>query len=301
MRALKITATVIALSLFVVGFVELSPEVFVAKTELRLDSSAMRAATDSVRIPGTDVVFRLSLIPGGTFDLGSPDSEPGRDEDEGPVTSVSIEPFWMGVHEVTFDEYAIFRFRDRDSNESAGQSSYDADAVTRPTPPYEDPAQGMGDNGFPVVGMTQWAALQYAKWLSSKTGSFYRLPTEAEWEYACRAGSADAFAFGGDVEGLEQHGWYFANSDEKFHEVGRKTPNAWGLYDMHGNVSEWTLDQYSTESYASLVESPIGEWAQPSRAHPRSVRGGAFDDDPEALRCANRIRSSLNWKRRDPQ
>ncbi len=255
---------------------------------------------DSVTIPGTAVTFTLAELPAGTFTLGSPTDEANRGDDEGPQRAITIDGFWMSTHEVTFDEYAVFRFRDRDSDEAA-TSSYSADAVTRPSIPYEDPAHGMGNQGFPATGMTQWAALQYAYWLSLKTGSFYRLPTEAEWEYACRAGSGDGYLFGDDATELGQYAWYFENSSEAFHKVGTKRPNDLGLYDLHGNVSEWTLDQYKMDFYANIDDGIASPWQQPTRLHPRTVRGGAFDDDADELRCSNRIESSLKWKRRDPQ
>jgi formylglycine-generating enzyme required for sulfatase activity len=255
-------------------------------------------------IPGTDVSFEMVYIPGGTFVMGSPEGEAGREEDEGPQRVVRIDPFWMSTREVTEEEFAIFRFRDRDNDSTAAGGTYSADAATRPSPPYEDPAHGMGEGAeaYPAVGMTQWAALQYARWLTDKTGHFYRLPSEAEWEYACQAGSTTAFSFGDDPAGLDAYAWYWDNSDEVFHAVGTKEPNAWGLYDMHGNVAEWTLDEYDPGFYASLPEDTAHvPWAEPTRLYPRTVRGGAYDDDPEALRCAARLESSLNWKRRDPQ
>ncbi|MDX1546961.1 MAG: SUMF1/EgtB/PvdO family nonheme iron enzyme, partial [Rhodothermales bacterium] len=202
---------------------------------------------------------------------------------------------------ITYDQFAPFRYREQDTDVTATDAPFDADAVARPSPPYEDPAHGMGNQGFPAAGMTQWAALHYAKWLSDKTGHFYRLPTEAEWEYACRAGSDTPYAFGHDLAGLDAYAWYWDNSDERFREVGQKTPNAWGLYDMHGNVAEWTLDEYQSDFYATLPEAVEAPWRAPERLHPRTVRGGAYDDDPEALRCAARLSSSPNWKRRDPQ
>jgi formylglycine-generating enzyme required for sulfatase activity len=159
----------------------------------------------------------------------------------------------------------------------------------------------MGNQGFPAAGMTQWAALQYAKWLSDKTGLFYRLPSEAEWEYACRAGSSTAYPFGDLPSDLGEYAWHYGNSDEVFQQVGLKLPNAWGLYDMHGNVAEWMLDQYQADLLVSLSDSSHGPWSQPTSLHPRTVRGGAYDDDPDALRCAARLRSNMNWKRRDPQ
>jgi len=256
-------------------------------------------STDTVRVPGTDVRFVMAWIPGGTFRMGSPPDEEGRDADEGPMRDVTVEPFWMGVHEVTWDEYAVFRFVERDSDSTAVDGSdFRADAAARPSPPYEDPGHGMGKEGYPAAGMTQWAALQYAKWLSEKTGDFYRLPTEAEWEYACRAGQAESPA----GLSLDRAAWFFDNSGETFHPVGGKRANAWGLRDMLGNVAEWTLDEYVADYFDRLPEDgATSPWVEPTRLHPRTVRGGAYDDDPEAVRCAGRLESSLNWKRRDPQ
>ena len=250
-------------------------------------------------IPGTDISFDLVRIPGGTFYLGSPEDEPGRRGDEGPRKSVTVGGFYMGVYEVTYDEYAYFRYRRRDSEAAAEGIVFDPDIVARPSPPYEDPAHGMGNQGYPASGITQWAALQYAHWLSEKTGEFYRLPTEAEWEYACRAGTAAAYGFGDDAAQLADHAWFIGNSGETLQPPGGKAPNPWGLYDMHGNVAEWTLDEYEEDAYARLEGAD--PWMPPTRLHPRTVRGGAYDDEPEDLRCAARLESSLTWKRRDPQ
>ena len=263
-------------------------------------SVGLESVTDT--IPGTSVTFTLAKLPGGTFMMGTVDEEIGRDDDEGPLREVEVAPFYMAIHELTYDEFAVFKSRDSDSYASAPETNFDPDLIARPSPPYEDPAHGMGTQGHPAVGMTQWSALQYVRWLSAKTGRFYRLPTEAEWEYACRAGTQTAYSFGNEVGELDQYAWHYGNSDEIYHAVGQKSPNPWGLYDMHGNVAEWTLDQYVATFYSELEgDVAMNPWSVPSRLHPRTVRGGAYDDDPDALRCGARLESTLRWKRRDPQ
>ncbi len=271
-----------------------------ACSKFGMAQAVLEMVTDT--IPGTEVRFSMVRVPGGTFVIGTPEAEEGRDDDEGPQREVAISSFYMGVHEVTYDEFVLFSSRDRDSPASAPDTDFDPDLVARPSPPYEDPAHGMGTNGYPAVGMTQWSALQYARWLSEKTGIFYRLPTEAEWEYACRAGTLSQYSFGVSSDSLDTYAWHYGNSNETYQRVGQKVANPWGIFDMHGNVAEWTLDEYSTTFYEELTDSLANDpWQLPTRLHPRTVRGGAYDDDPDALRCGARLRSDLDWKRRDPQ
>jgi len=248
------------------------------------------------------VYFTMAGLQGGVFLMGTPEGEEGRDKDEGPQHKVNVVSFYIGIHEVTYDEFLLFSSSERDSPEGAPGTEFDPELIARPSPPYEDPAHGMGTNGYPAVGMTQWSALQYARWLSIKTGKFYRLPTEAEWEYACRADTSLAFSFGEFTDSLDAYAWYYGNSGETYHQVGTKTANRWGIHDMHGNVAEWTLDEYSQTFYEEM-EGEISEnpWNKPTRLHPRTVRGGAYDDTEDALRCGSRLRSDLDWKRRDPQ
>ena len=267
--------------------------------------AGMRPYTE--RIPGAEGTFELVPIPGGTFLMGSPEGERRREADEGPQRKVTLEPFWMGATEVTWDCYHVFMFksdkelRKEDPSLAVPQDAW-ADAVSRPTPPYVPMDFEMGVEGYPAICMTQFAAKQYTKWLSMKTGRFYRLPSEAEWEYACRAGAASAYSFGDDPGRLEEFAWFFDNANDAYRRVGLKPPNAWGLHDMHGNVAEWVLDAYDPGFYASLGPDVAGNpirW--PSELYPRVVRGGSWDDDPERLRCAARRRSSKGWKIQDPQ
>ncbi|NJN25297.1 MAG: formylglycine-generating enzyme family protein [Cyclobacteriaceae bacterium] len=255
------------------------------------------------KIESTDVTFNMVPIQAGDFLLGSPEGQANRDEDEGPQKKVQIEAFWMMETEATWDLFELFI--DTEKSALIGYRSDDsktqADAVTRPSTPYLDPSFGMGKINYPAISMTQFAALNFCKWLSEVTGKFYRLPTEAEWEYACKAGTGTAYSFGDDVSELKDYAWYWDNSDDKYHEVAGKKPNPWGLYDMHGNVAEWTLDQYQADFYSTLENGVVNPWRRPDNLHPRTVRGGSWNDDPEKLRSSERLMSNRDWQKRDPQ
>lgn len=246
-------------------------------------------------IPNTTVKFKMVAIPAGELSMGSPESESGHEPDESPQVKVKLSAFWMGATEVTYDEYQLFFEEERDPEPKP-------DAITRPSPPYIDFTLGMGKvGGFPANSMQQYAALMYCKWLYHKTGIFYRLPTEAEWEYACRAGSKTRFFFGESEKDLAQYAWYGANADGHYHRVGEKKPNPWGLYDMLGNVAEWTMDQYDEGFYQKLSAGQENPYSEKLKRYPSTVRGGNYKDEAKELRSANRLKSDPIWNRRDPQ
>jgi formylglycine-generating enzyme required for sulfatase activity len=248
----------------------------------------------TLTIPGSTLEYKMVVIPGSSFTMGSPATQKGRKPDEGPSKTISISPFWMGAYEVTHDQFGIFF---KDDGLSQGSKT---DAITRPTPQYIDLSWNMGkEGGFPVNSMSVDAALMFCRWLYNQTGVFYRLPTEAEWEYACRAGSKSTYFFGDDPSKLGEYAWFKTNSNNKYQLVGQKKPNAWGLYDMLGNVSEWVMDQYD-EKYFNTV-SAKDPLVPPSSRYPRSVRGGSYLSTAAELRSAARAHSEPEWNRRDPQ
>ncbi len=257
-------------------------------------------------IPGTPEVIEMAFIPGGTFSMGSPKSEQGHFGDEGPQHLVEVDPFWMGKFEITWDLYELFISRGIDKKRPATVSGKEVDidvaAVSGATQPYTEMSFGMGVEGYPAICMTQLAAVKFCEWLSAMTGNFYRLPTEAEWEYACRAGTKTAYSFEDNPSNLDIYAWHEGNSGGAYHKVGQKEPNPWGLYDMHGNVSEWTLDQYVPTVYNTRKRKTVDNPLQtPTKTYPRVVRGGAWSDKPNRLRSAARRPSSKKWKKRDPQ
>jgi len=282
-------------------------------TAVAADSSKLpeaAAASESEMKPYAEVIDQTNVkiemvpIPGGSFLMGSPADEQDRLEDEGPQHEVRLEPFWMGKHEIAWEAYEVWGdeldiLRRKIMGKKKTERDGAADAVTRPTEPYTDMSFGMGKGRFPAISMTQHAARKYCHWLSAKTGRYYRLPTEAEWEYACRAGTKTAYHFGDDPAELSDYAWYEANSDETSHKVGLKRANPWGLHDMHGSVAEWVLDQYLPDFYGQkATRSPL---AIPTQLYPRVARGGGWEDEASALRSAARVGSSEDWKEQDPQ
>ncbi|MEM9409907.1 MAG: formylglycine-generating enzyme family protein [Planctomycetota bacterium] len=263
------------------------------------------------KIPGTDIEFEMIPIPGGRFTMGSPDSEIGREDDEGPQFEVKVSPFWMGKYEVTWAEYMLFMQLDTHfkSFQSKGLRKVskvdDFDTITAPSSLYEPTFtfEAGQEPNQPAATMSQFAAKQYTKWLSLISNQFYRLPTESEWEYACRAGTTTAYYFGEDADDLDDHAWHIDNSDELRHAVGQLKPNPWGLYDMYGNVAEWVLDGYEENAYERFKNknpSALETWNRPTEVFPRVLRGGSWEFDTEYCRSAARIYSEEEWRDEDP-
>ena len=225
---------------------------------LQADPNAPKGKTIDM---GNGVIMEFVLIPAGQFDMGSPSTERDRDNDEGPVHHVTIsKPFYMGKYEVTQRQYYIVA--------------------------KSKPSEFKQDDG-PVETVSWGQADSFCKKLGKIRGESFRLPTEAEWEYACRAGSQSRFYFGDDpaYSMIEQYAWCSKNSDSETHPVGQKKPNSFGLYDMHGNVWEWCSDYYAADYYHDSVSiDPIGALYGKSRV----IRGGGWFRSARYCRSANR-------------
>lgn len=247
-------------------------------------------------IPGTTVKISMTELPSGIFLMGSPPKEKGRQAHEGPQQQVTLDAFAIGTYEITYEQYILFQ----DPNSEPDPK---IDGISRPSPPYIDFTQGMGkQGGFPANSMSPYAALTFCKWLYEKTGVFYRLPTEAEWEYAARAGGKETYPFGKKDKELNEYAWFRDNSNDKYHKIGQLKPNAWGLYDMLGNVAEWTMDAYTEDYFTSIVNNPVNPLIEPNNIRAlHTLRGGSYQDGPEMLRPAARLKQDPVWNRRDPQ
>jgi len=209
----------------------------------------------------------MIILAAGNFLMGSTQKVRGRFESEGPQHSVTISrPFALSTHEITFAEYDAF-----------------AKATGRQLPNDK----GWDRDNSPVINVSLEDATAYAAWLSEQTGQQYRLPSEAEWEYACRAGSASKYSFGDDAIQLHEYAWYRENSEKKAHPVGQKKSNAWGLYDMHGNVWEWVEDDWHND-YEGAPHDGRAWIDEPRGAYP-VIRGGGWDNG--TLYCRSAIRS----------
>ena len=242
---------------------------------------------------GGGVKMDLVWVPAGSFQMGGPEWEQGRRTDEGPVHTVELEGFWMGKTEVMVGQFRRFveAASYQTDAEKKGKSCAVASSGVSSGVWEEQSGLNWRNPGFPqedshpVVHVSLNDAKAFCDWLSRKEGKEVRLPTEAEWEYACRAGSTTRFCFGDSDSGLGDYAWYKGNSGRQTHPVGQKKPNAWGLYDMHGNVWEWCGDRYDADYYG---KSPSRNPFNNSSATCLVVRGGARDCDPPGCRSAFR-------------
>lgn len=270
-------------------------------------------------IPGSSVSFKMIAIPAGSFCMGSPDKEPFREEDEGPVRKVNINRFFMGQIEVTWDEFLAW-FNATSSEGRLSQSEIEeVDAFSGATPPWGAPDQGWGKGKLPAITMTHHAAVQYCRWLSKVTGKKYRLPTEAEWEYAARAGSQTPYYFKGDPRKLTQkslknkifgvdtaviasNAIYKANSNNRTAIPSGMLENSFGLKNMLGNVAEFCLDWYFPDTYAQYKGEILNNPRAQRRGQERVIRGGSFQSDAADLRVAARdYTRTRDWLKTDPQ
>ena len=236
-------------------------------------------------LPGSTIAIEMVAIPGGEMVLGSPVDEPGREPSDQPQRRVRVPPFYLGKYEITWDQFLPYVFLDQ--TEVAGFTNkvdgiFDKDGISHPTKPYGSVYRDRGEKGLnPALGMSQLAAVNYCRWLSRKTGQHFRLPTEEEWEYACRAGSTAAYFWGANSSQAREHGWFVDNARELTHPVGKLKPNKFGLYDIVGNVGEWC-----------------------AKADPRGrgvLRGGAWTEAVTRLRSSSRMVETEEWNENDPQ
>jgi formylglycine-generating enzyme required for sulfatase activity len=232
-------------------------------------SAPVEITTNSIGIITNSIGMKLRLVPAGDFLMGSPGTESVRENQETQHRVSITKPFYLGVTEVTQEQYQKVM--------------------------GTNPSQFMGPQN--PVEQVSWAdAVEFCGKLSAmpaeKTaGHVYRLPTEAEWEYACRSGTTTAYSFGDDASRLGDYGWFEGNSELSTHPVGEKKPNAWGLYDMHGGVYEWCQDWYGAYPSGSATD-PTGATSGSLRV----FRGGGWDDDARRCRSALRFRITPEFR-----
>ena len=214
----------------------------------------------------------MIVVPAGKFTMGSPETEKDRLEDEGPQHEVTIaRPLAVSKTDVTFAEWDICV--------AAGECLMVSD-------------YGWGRGDRPVILVSWEQAKGYVRWLTKMTGKDYRLLTESEWEYAARAGSQARWSFGDDETHLGDYAWYAENSEGKTQPVGTKKPNAFGLYDMHGNVWQWVEDCY----HDSYQGAPSDGSAWVDQCSNRVVRGGSWSGYPDYLRSAYRYGNGSDYR-----
>ncbi len=273
-------------------------------------------------IPNSAVSFKMIAIPEGEFTMGSGEKDKYAKPDELPAKKVKISRFFMAETETSWIEYLAFYSQTgaegRSTDTEGSRTNVEVDAVTGPTPPYGQPDQNWGMETRPAITMRYHAAETYCKWLSKVTGKKYRLPTEAEWEYACRAKTSTPYFFdgnpkkysknrfwnkitGADTTNINTYVIYTENSGGKTQKPERVKANPFGLKNMLGNVAEFCSDWYSPDAYKNMqdgVQDPKG----PEAGEEHVVRGGSFKSESEDVRSASRdFTQSVAWMKTDPQ
>ena len=289
-------------------------EIFTELTEVN------KFETFEEKIPGTPVSFKMIAIPGGQFKMGSPAKEPFHRADEGPVREVAVDSFWMAEIEVSWNEYlAFFSATGSQGRKEAQEIEEETDGVSGATPPWGAPDQGWGKDSRPAITMSHHAAQTYCRWLTQVTGRKYRLPTEAEWEYAARGGTStpyffegspkdyeiDGFfkkIFGADLSEINKYAVFVENSPNKTQEPSIVEANPFGLKNMLGNVAEFCLDYYDPQVYAKYPKGVVRNPRGPRNGTEHVVRGGSFKNSAKDLRAARRdFTKTKEWLVTDPQ
>jgi len=296
----------------------------VEESEIYTEPGIIKGLNDFTEyITGSAVSFEMVAIPGGTFMMGSPANEPFRNDNEGPVKEVSVNSFFMGKIEVSWDEYLAFfkqtgaQGKTTDTYLNADQG--DVDAISGPTPPYGAPDQGWGKVKMPAITMTHHAAEVYCQWLSEISGKTYRLPTEAEWEYAARGGTTTPYFFEGDPKryvkkgirnklfgidttGINSYIYYAENSGARSSGPDMIFENPFGLINMLGNIAEFCSDWYAADAFSHYPEGMLTNPTGPVSGEEHVIRGGSFIDEADQVRCAFRdFTKSGPWMKTDPQ
>ncbi len=271
-------------------------------------------------VPGTKAAIRMIAVPGGEFTMGSSEKEPFHSADEGPAKKVKVSPFFMGEVEVTWRQFWAFYNETMSEGRTPPEKIYannnrpDVDAVSGPTPPFGFPDQGWGMGDRPAITMTHYAATTFCQWLSLKTGRHYRLPTEAEWEYAARGGTETPYFFegnpkkyysrrsrGADTTMIGRYIVFSGNSSGKTQEPGFVKANPFGLKNMLGNVMEYCSDWYAEDAYTKIKDGELDPKG-PQSGTEHVVRGGSYADNASMVRSASRNHTEHDkWLKTDPQ
>lgn len=272
------------------------------------------------KIPETPISFNMVAVPGGKFKMGSSEQTDFTRRDEFPAREVELSPFWMGEVEVSWDEYlAFFAATASQGRKEAIETDVEVDGVTGPTPPWGAPDQGWGKGSRPAITMSHHAATVYCEWLTYVTGKKYRLPTEAEWEYAARGGTQGDFFFEGSAKKYQNKGIikkmfgpdtsminsyvvYNENSPYMTQEPNRSQANPFGLRNMLGNVAEFCFDYYDPKIYSKYPKGVIKNPFGPRSGQEHVIRGGAYYNASPELRVARRdFTRTKDWLKTDPQ